>query len=89
MKIASNCTLVAAALSTAYRTYRGGDFSPSSTRLEDFLDRNGILLTMCMRYSGFVPWLECSRPKPTPAAAAAAAAWPIAAAPDASRRHRS
>jgi hypothetical protein len=69
MKISSNCTLVAAALSAAYRTYDGHGFPPSSLsypssmRLEDFLDHNGILLTMCMSHRGLIPWLECSRPK--------------------------
>jgi hypothetical protein len=64
MRNASNCTLVAAALSNAYRTYNGHDFSPDTMRLEDFLDRNGVLLTMCMRYGGLFPWLECSRSGP-------------------------
>jgi hypothetical protein len=31
--------------------------------LEEFLDLNGILLTMCMRFRGFVPWKECSHGK--------------------------
>jgi hypothetical protein len=59
MQIVSNCTVIAAALSTAYRTYHA--FQPDVSSLEQFLDRNGILLTMCMRFAGYLPWLECSR----------------------------
>jgi hypothetical protein len=96
MKIISNCTLLAAALSAKYRTYN--DFQPLSVEknddravtatssrtwatearnsphsssatsfssyssLEEFLDENGILLTMCMKLHGLVPKWECSGP---------------------------
>ncbi|CAB9499102.1 expressed unknown protein [Seminavis robusta] len=58
MRFVSNCTLLASALSAAYRTYN--DTQPISS-LEHFLDDNGILLTMCMQFRGRIPWLECSR----------------------------
>ena len=59
MKISSNCTLAAATLSAIYRTYNETSLQPNH-RLEDFLSHNGILLTMCMRFGGLLPWLECS-----------------------------
>jgi hypothetical protein len=61
MRIASNCTALAAALSLAYRTHE--DFQPATETLEEFLDHNGVLLTMCMRFRGTIPWMECSRDK--------------------------
>jgi hypothetical protein len=36
--------------------------SSSSSSLEEFLDENGILVTMCMRLHGLVPKWECSEP---------------------------
>ena len=64
MKFSSNCTLVASTLSALYQTYNDTRFHPP--RLEDFLSHNGILLTMCMRFNGLVPWMECSlSPKDT------------------------
>jgi hypothetical protein len=60
--LSSNCTLLAATLSAAYRSYH--EYHPGEHEsLESFLDENGVLVTMCMRYHGHAPWLECSRSK--------------------------
>mmetsp|Transcript_24419 Transcript_24419/g.37136 ORF Transcript_24419/g.37136 Transcript_24419/m.37136 type:complete len:375 (-) Transcript_24419:288-1412(-) len=56
-----SCTQLAAALSASYRTYE--TYDPSNhhySSLESFLEKNGILLTMCMRFNGQIPWLECT-----------------------------
>jgi len=55
-----SCTQLAAALSASYRTYE--TYDPSNhhhSSLESFLEKNGILLTMCMRFNWKIPWLEC------------------------------
>lgn len=61
MKIVQNCTAIAAALSLSYRQYDDSYDPKTGVSLEEFLDSNGILLTICMRYRGLIPWQECSR----------------------------
>ena len=55
----SACARLASTLSAAYQSDQ--HFLPSDQPLESYLDHNGVLLTMCMRYGGMIPWMECSR----------------------------
>jgi hypothetical protein len=59
----SNCTAVAATLSSHFNsTYRPPTQSVANNSLELFLDDHGLLVTMCMRFRGMLPWMECTIP---------------------------
>ena len=55
----SSCSHIAARLSAAYISNHS--FNAIDQSLEAYLDDNGVLLTMCMRFGGIIPWMECSR----------------------------
>lgn len=57
----TNCTALASTLSLAYRTYEPFLGSTNNT-LNDYLDSNGILISICMRQDIFHPHEPCSLP---------------------------
>eukprot|EP00523_Entomoneis_sp_CCMP467_P007148 CAMPEP_0168721880 /NCGR_PEP_ID=MMETSP0724-20121128/2313_1 /TAXON_ID=265536 /ORGANISM="Amphiprora sp., Strain CCMP467" /LENGTH=423 /DNA_ID=CAMNT_0008768541 /DNA_START=6 /DNA_END=1277 /DNA_ORIENTATION=- len=67
MKMVGNCTALAAVLSAKYRRYNASEYNndTNTSSLPSFLNRNGVLVTMCMRFPSTeaLAWWDCSSPR--------------------------